>query len=69
MLYNIFELLGTPNNDTWPGIGLFPFWNIEFPNFAGIGGIATRVPGAEPSAIGLLQEMLQLCPEKRICAR
>ena len=54
MLFKIFELLGTPNNAGWPGIRKFPFWKIEFPEFNGIGGISTRVPGAEPAAIGLL---------------
>ena len=58
MLFKIFELLGTPTNSIWPGVKKLPYWKIEFPEFLGVGGISTRVPSAEPAAIGLLESML-----------
>ena len=32
-LFRIFRLLGTPNESSWPGVGMLPDWNDDFPKW------------------------------------
>ena len=33
-LYKIFEVLGTPDESTWPGVAQLPDWQPHFPHWA-----------------------------------
>lgn len=66
-LLKIFKIMGTPDEQTWPGVtSLFPFVKnlAKYPPK----DLAQQVPGLEPAGVELLGEMLCLNPDKRITA-
>ncbi|KAL5992014.1 Cell division control protein 2 [Asimina triloba] len=67
-LFKIFRVLGTPNEETWPGVTSLPDFKSAFPKWPPK-DFATVVPGLEPGGIDLLAKMLCLEPSKRITAR
>ena len=34
-IFKIFKLLGTPNEESWPGVTKYEFWKDTFPKFKG----------------------------------
>ncbi|KAG5026330.1 hypothetical protein AAZX31_08G231800 [Glycine max] len=67
-LEGIFKLLGTPTEETWPGITkLMPNLHIYYPKFDAL-GLETFVTDLEPSGLNLLSMMLCLDPSRRISA-
>ncbi|ONK73341.1 uncharacterized protein A4U43_C04F29950 [Asparagus officinalis] len=67
-LFKIFRVLGTPNEDTWPGVTSLPDFKSAFPKWPPK-DLATVVPSLELAGIDLLSKMLRLEPNKRITAR
>nr|CAB3445385.1 unnamed protein product [Digitaria exilis] len=67
-LFKIFRVLGTPNEETWPGVASLPDYISTFPKWPSV-DLATVVPTLEPAGIDLLSRMLRLDPSKRINAR
>jgi serine/threonine protein kinase len=67
-LFKIFRCLGTPNEETWPGVSSFKDYKPTFPQWAG-NHLAKQVPGIEPLGLDLLKRMLVYEPSKRISAR
>jgi cyclin-dependent kinase 2 len=67
-LFKIFRTLGTPNEETWPGVTSLPDFKSAFPKWP-TKNLATVVPGLEPAGIDLLARMLTLEPSQRITAR
>ena len=59
--------MGTPNNQTWPGVDELKDFNPEFPKWPKIplNNILLRMPD---SGIDLVTQMLDLNPNKRISA-
>ncbi|KAI5066211.1 hypothetical protein GOP47_0018835 [Adiantum capillus-veneris] len=66
-LLHIFRLLGTPNEDTWPGVSKLRDWH-EYPQWQ-TADLAKTVPHLEAKGVDLLSKMLQLDPCKRISAK
>jgi len=66
-LLRIFKALGTPIEETWPGIIELPEYRKDFPSYTGM-GITNLVPGLDKSGYDLLEQMLQYDPNKRITA-
>ncbi|KAL5806702.1 hypothetical protein ACOSQ4_029435 [Xanthoceras sorbifolium] len=64
-LHMIFSMLGTPNEDTWPGVTCLPDFRLWSHNFTSK-DLATVVPNLEPSGVDLLSKMLCMDPNKRI---
>ena len=66
-LFQIFQLFGTPNNQTWPGVEQYPYYTKIFPQWSAksIKDI-TKSPLVDDLAIDLLQNLLQMDPERRI---
>jgi len=66
-LYKIFRLLGTPTEETWPGVTNLVNYKSTFPRWP-----ETRldkiIPGIDPIACDLISKMLVLDPNKRITA-
>lgn len=68
-LFKIFQVLGTPNEDVWPGIGqltnynpdIFPQWHRQ--------NLSEYVPALDPIGLDLLARMLCYYPAHRITAR
>jgi serine/threonine protein kinase len=66
-LIRIFKALGTPTEETWPGIVELPEYRKDFPMYPGI-GLQKLVPGLDKNGYDLLDQMLQYDPNKRITA-
>ncbi|KAF5207820.1 Cyclin-dependent kinase [Thalictrum thalictroides] len=67
-LFKIFRIMGTPNEETWPGVSSLPDFKSAFPKWPSK-DLATVVPDLEPAGLDLLSKMLYLDPSKRITAR
>ncbi|KAF5186349.1 Cyclin-dependent kinase [Thalictrum thalictroides] len=67
-LFKIFRIMGTPNEETWPGVSSLPDFKSAFPKWPSK-DLATVVPDLEPTGLDLLSKMLYLDPSKRITAR
>lgn len=60
-------MLGTPNEDTWPGVSALPDWNTEFPKFPPL-QLSRFLPGMNEEGIDLLEQILTLDPRRRLTA-
>jgi hypothetical protein len=49
--------MGTPNEETWPGVRSLPDYKSTFPQWSGA-DIATQVPSLDPQGIDLLKVRL-----------
>ncbi|CAL9069232.1 cell division control protein 2 homolog [Musa acuminata AAA Group] len=67
-LFKIFRVLGTPNEDTWPGVTSLPDFKSAFPKWLSK-DLVTVVPNLAAAGVDLLSKMLCLDPSKRITAR
>lgn len=68
-LFKIFEVMGLPTDETWPGVTSLPDWKNTFPKFRGR-GIRSIVSGhLNEEGIQLLEAMLTMDPVKRISAK
>jgi len=67
-IFKIFRLLGTPDENTWPGVTSFPDFKSSFPKWK---REPTRklVPGLEQHGLDLLDAMLEYDPARRISAK
>ncbi|TXG71315.1 hypothetical protein EZV62_006250 [Acer yangbiense] len=67
-LHKIFSIMGTPDEDTWPGVfslpDFRPFFPLRFPK-----DLATFIPNLDPVGVDLLSKMLCMDPKKRITAK
>lgn len=64
-LIRIFRIMGTPTENTWPGISEFSEYKPNFHVYA-TQDIRAILPQIEPEGIDLLQRMLQMHPDYRI---
>ncbi|KAL2525575.1 Cyclin-dependent kinase A-1 [Abeliophyllum distichum] len=67
-LFKIFRVMGTPNEDTWPGVSSLPDFKSAFPKWPRK-DLATVVPNLDAAGLDLLVKMLSLDPSRRITAR
>ncbi|KZV42016.1 cell division control 2 isoform 1 [Dorcoceras hygrometricum] len=67
-LFQIFRVMGTPNEDVWPGVTSLPDFKFTFPKWPAK-DLATVVKNLDASGIDLLHKMLRYDPSKRITAK
>ena len=67
-IFKIFQMYGTPNEKTWPGISKLPDFNLCFPQFKPK-GIEAYNKNLDALGLDLLAKMLQQDPCKRISAK
>lgn len=67
-LFKVFRFMGTPNEETWPGVTSLPDFKSTFPKWPPT-DLGTLVPRLAPAGVDLLSKMLCLDPCKRITAR
>uniref|UniRef100_A0A7S0YKV0 cyclin-dependent kinase n=1 Tax=Polytomella parva TaxID=51329 RepID=A0A7S0YKV0_9CHLO len=66
-LLHIFKLLGTPSEETWPGVTKLRDWH-EWPQWHAQ-DLSRIFPTLEPEGIELLRRMLEYDPARRISAK
>ncbi|KAF9418228.1 cyclin-dependent serine/threonine protein kinase, partial [Entomortierella beljakovae] len=66
-LLKIFKILGTPSEETWPGISKLPDYKPDFPVYSPI-HLENLVPKLDGAGVDLLSRLLTYIPEKRISA-
>lgn len=67
-LYKIFQVMGTPSDDEWPGVSDLPAYSSTFPKFKKK-NLQDLMPDADPLAIDLIEKMLIYDPSRRITAK
>ncbi|CAL8470683.1 g10225 [Coccomyxa elongata] len=67
-IFKIFRTLGTPTEETWPGVHDLPDFKDSFPKWAPR-KLSEVVPTLDPVGLDLLEQMLRYEPSKRITAR
>uniref|UniRef100_A0A7S2ZKD4 cyclin-dependent kinase n=4 Tax=Rhodosorus marinus TaxID=101924 RepID=A0A7S2ZKD4_9RHOD len=66
-LYKIFRTLGTPTEETWPGVSELPDYKSSFPNWPRK-HIGEVVANLDDVGLDLLSQMLTYNPDQRITA-
>ncbi|XP_054156118.1 cyclin-dependent kinase 1-like [Oppia nitens] len=67
-LFRIFRTMGTPNEETWPGVTTLPDYKPTFP-FWKDNIVPSLLPNTQQSGIELLQSMLIYDPHRRVSAK
>jgi serine/threonine protein kinase len=67
-IFRIFRTLGTPTEETWPGVTSLPDYKVDFPTWKAK-PLSEAVPSLCPLGVDLLEKMLTYDPAKRISAR
>ncbi|KAK4053233.1 Cyclin-dependent kinase catalytic subunit [Microbotryomycetes sp. JL221] len=67
-IFRIFRLLGTPDEDIWPGVTGLPDFKMSFPNWKPK-SLLSNINGATNESAELLIGMLQYDPAKRMSAK
>lgn len=67
-LFQIFRVMGTPNEDNWPGVSKLPDYKPTFPQWQGQ-TLRNVVRDLDSDGLDLLRQMLAYEPSKRISAR
>eukprot|EP00438_Fugacium_kawagutii_P008604 Skav234200 [mRNA] locus=scaffold2795:19378:21295:+ [translate_table: standard] len=67
----IFQKLGTPNEEVWPGLRELPNFKLKFPCWAAKGWDKIRNTKSQVGAVGidLLEKFMAYDPKKRWTAR
>lgn len=68
-LFKVFKTLGTPSEQTWPGVTALPDWKSTFPQWPAPADWSAIVPQLDSDGLDLLQRMLVYEPGRRISAR
>lgn len=70
-IFKIFQLCGTPSEETWPGVTELNLFKTEFPQWSGKGvaSIAACRTDLCEAGIGFLEALIVPNPEKRLSAR
>ena len=64
-LFKIFQIMGTPNEESWPGITKLKDYSINFPQWKPK-KIKDLFPNFDKDGLDLMEKFLQMDPDKRI---
>ncbi|ERF71855.1 Cell division control protein 2 [Endocarpon pusillum] len=67
-IFKIFKLLGTPDENTWPGVTSFPDFKSSFPKWKRE-ETKSLVAGLDEHGLDLLDALLEYDPARRISAK
>ena len=67
-LFKIFSILGTPNEEIWPGVSKLPDYKLTFPQWKHK-SIKKYFKDFDEDGLDLMDKFLQMDPEKRITIR
>ncbi|KAG9062872.1 cyclin-dependent serine/threonine protein kinase [Linnemannia hyalina] len=66
-LLKIFKILGTPTEETWPGLSKLPEYRPDFPMYKPV-PLVNLVPKLDGPGVDLLSRLITYNPERRITA-
>lgn len=69
MLMKQFQLLGTPDESTWPGCSALEYWKTTFPRFHPRPGCFHLMAGQDRRAAEVLEALLRCDPSTRLPAQ
>ena len=64
-LFKIFQIMGTPNEENWPGITKLKDYSINFPQWKPK-KLKDLFPNFDKDGLDLMEKFLQMDPDKRI---
>jgi cyclin-dependent kinase 1 len=67
-IFKIFRILGTPNEEVWPGVTALPDWNEDFPVWPSL-HVSRFTPGLCENGVDLLEQMMAIDPRRRISCK
>jgi len=67
-VFKIFRILGTPSEQTWPGVTALQDWNNDFPVWPTL-SLARFCANMSDDGLDLLEQLLAIDPRRRITAR
>lgn len=67
-LLTIFQILGTPTEETWPGVTDLKDWHL-YPQWPAVDMVKYMEGVLDPVGVDLLMQMLRYDPHKRISVR
>lgn len=63
--YKIFQVLGTPNDDTWPGFSSLQYYKLDFPIWHKV-SLGQLYPNLSEEGLDLISRMICIDPDNRI---
>jgi len=67
-IFRIFRVMGTPNEERWPGVSQLPDYKPTFPQWPGA-DLASQLPSLESQGVDLVKQLLVYDTSKRISAK
>ncbi len=67
-LFKIFQIMGTPNEDIWPGVTKLPEYKYTFPQWKAK-NLSEMFPDFDKDGLDLMTKCLMMDPDKRITIR
>ncbi|KAI0052810.1 Pkinase-domain-containing protein [Auriscalpium vulgare] len=67
-IFKIFKILGTPNEETWPGVKQLPDYKPTFPQWSAR-DFTEHVPNLDAAGIDLIKQLLNYDTARRISAK
>ncbi|KAK5946321.1 Cyclin-dependent kinase catalytic subunit [Knufia obscura] len=67
-IFKIFKLLGTPDENTWPGVTSFPDFKATFPKWRRE-TTSKLAPTLDDAGLDLLDQLLEYDPSRRLSAK
>ncbi|KAF9782467.1 Pkinase-domain-containing protein [Thelephora terrestris] len=67
-IFRIFRIMGTPNEERWPGVSQLPDYKPTFPQWPGA-DLASQLPSLEAQGVDLVKQLLVYDTSKRISAK
>lgn len=68
-LYKIFQMMGTPNEQIWPGVSQLPDFGLKFPNWKPQPLPSLIIGYQDKDFLDLFKQIMVLDPHKRISAK
>jgi serine/threonine protein kinase len=68
MLLRMFRQMGTPTEETWPGVTQLPDWRVSLPQWPGM-SLSRQIKIKSDTSLDLLKSLLIMCPARRISTR
>lgn len=67
-IFKIFQQLGSPSEETWPGVTSYKFWTDNLPKFKPK-DLQEKCPNFDSDALDLMSQLVALTPSERISAK